>query len=57
MGDPDHLIAVTRGANPVKGSEGTGGVAVPGRGLLVPIRYGLDGGEDAVGAHDEPEGS
>ena len=33
-GDPDHRGH--QGSQPVKGSEGAGGVAAPGRGLLVP---------------------
>ena len=57
LGDPDHLIAVTKGANRSKRSEGAGGVAAPGRRLLVPIRDRLDGREDGVGAHDDAEGN
>ena len=57
LGDPDHLIAVTKGANRSKGAKGPEGVAAPGRGLLVPVRDGLDGGEDGVGAHDDPDGN
>ena len=32
-------------------------MAAPGRRLLVPIRDGLGGGENGVGAHDDPEGN
>ena len=59
LGGPGPPDRGHQGSQPVKGSEGAGGVAAPGRGLLVPVRDGLDGGEgeDGVGAHDDPDGN
>ena len=45
LGDPDHLIAVTRGANRSKGAKGPEEWRPPDQGLLVPLRHRLDGGE------------
>lgn len=56
LGEPDHLIAVTSGANRSKGAKGPDEWRPPRRRLLVSIRDGLDRGEDGVGAHDDPKG-
>ena len=37
----------------IERSERAGGLAPTGRGLLVPVRHGLDGGQAGVGAHDD----
>ena len=46
LGGPGSPDRGHQGSQPVKRSEGAGGVAAPGRRLLVPIRDGLDGSED-----------
>ena len=57
LGDPDHLIAVTKGANRSKGAKGPEEWRPPDEGVLFSVRVGLDRCEDGVGAHDDPVGN